>query len=119
MTSRKRVLVVEDDVDIRAMIQITLEAEGHEVLLASNGVEGLAQARSGRIDVVLLDLKMPVMDGWEFARRYREARGKAPIVVLSAAQDAERQARDLGARHTLTKPFDLDSLISVVASVTA
>lgn len=111
-------LVVEDDDDIRAMIELTLVAEGHEVLLASNGAEALARLRDRTIDLVLLDLKMPVMDGWEFARRYRESDGNAPIVVLSAAQDAERHAREIGAKHALAKPFDIDSLVAVVASVT-
>lgn len=101
------------------MIELTLTAEGHEVLQASNGVEALEHTRRGGIDVVLLDLKMPVMDGWAFARRYREGGGTAPIVVLSAAQDAERQAREIGARQVLTKPFDLDSLIGAVDAATA
>jgi urea transport system substrate-binding protein len=113
----KRVLVVEDDGDIRAMIELTLEAEGHRVLSASNGAEGLARASADAVDVILLDLKMPVMDGWEFARRYREAGGSAPIVVLSAAQDAERHARAIGAEHVLTKPFELEALLAIVASV--
>ncbi len=113
----KRVLVVEDDADIRSMIELTLAAEGHAIVLASNGAEALERVRRGTVDVILLDLKMPVMDGWEFARRYRERGGKAPIVVLSAAQDAERYAREIGARHSLSKPFDLDALTAVVDAV--
>lgn len=100
------------------MIEITLAAEGHETILASNGAEALELLKRSPVDVVLLDLKMPVMDGWEFARRYRESGATAPIVVLSAAQDAERHAREVGARQALTKPFDLDSLVAVVASMT-
>lgn len=119
MGTAKRVLVVEDDADIRAMIELTLGAEGHDIVTASNGAEALARTSSDDVDVILLDLKMPIMDGREFARRYRDGGGAAPIVVLSAAQDAERHAREIGARHTLGKPFDLDALVAVVASVTA
>jgi CheY-like chemotaxis protein len=113
----KQVLVVEDDGDIRAMVELTLEAEGHHVSSATNGAEGLERVRADGFDLILLDLKMPVMDGWEFARRYREGGGEAPIVVLSAAQDAERHARSIGAAHVLAKPFDLDALIAVVGAV--
>lgn len=117
VSASKRVLVVEDDVDIRSMIELTLAAEGHEVLSAANGAEALAQLRRASADLVLLDLKMPVMDGWEFARRYRDSGGEAPIVILSAAPDAERHVREIGARQALGKPFDLDALVAIVASV--
>lgn len=113
----KRVLVVEDDDDIRTMIELLLGAEGHTVSCAPNGVEGLERARRGDVDVILLDLKMPLMDGWEFARRYRAAGGAAPIVVLSAAQDLDRLTREIGAARVLAKPFDLDALVEVVATV--
>lgn len=113
----KRVLIVEDDDDIRAMIEILLGAEGHAVSSAANGVEGLERTRADEVDVVLLDLKMPLMDGWEFARRYRARGGSAAIVVLSAAQDLERHTREIGASRVLAKPFDLDALVAVVAEV--
>ena len=117
MGGPKRILVVEDDADIQTMLELTLVAEGHAVVTASNGAEALERLTRDRFDVVLLYLKMPIMDGWEFARRYRQGGGTSPIVVLSAAQDIERQAREVGARQALAKPFDLDALIDIVASV--
>lgn len=113
----KRVLVIEDDDDIRSMVELLLTGEGHAVTCAANGREGLDRTGDGRFDVILLDLKMPLMDGWEFARRYHAAGGDAPIVVLSAAQDLERQTREIGAARVLPKPFDLDALVEVVAAV--
>jgi CheY-like chemotaxis protein len=113
----KRVLVIEDDDDIRSMVELLLTGEGHGVVCAANGREGLDRVRDGRFDVILLDLKMPLMDGWEFARRYHDSGGSAPIVVLSAAQDLERQTREIGAARVLPKPFDLDALVAVVAEV--
>lgn len=113
----KRVLVIEDDDDIRTMIELLLQAEGHTVSCAANGAEGLERVRRDDVDVILLDLKMPLMDGWEFARRYRESGGAAPIVVLSAAQDLDRQTREIGAARVLAKPFDLEALVEVVATV--
>lgn len=113
----KRVLVIEDDDDIRTMIELLLTGEGHTVLCAANGREGLDRSRGDDVDVILLDLKMPLMDGWEFARRYHARGGSAPIVVLSAAQDLERQTREIGAARLLPKPFDLDALVEVVATL--
>jgi two-component system, chemotaxis family, chemotaxis protein CheY len=119
-----RVLVVEDDAYLRPMVAELLDWEGHEAVTAGNGREALLalermDGQGGHShappDVILLDMRMPVMDGWQFARAYRERPGpKAPVVVMTAASDAEKWAREVGADDYLAKPFDLAALLETV-----
>ena len=94
------VLVVDDDPDVRDTVVLALEDEGFAVLEAAHGAAALEVVAHAEPAVILLDMRMPVVDGWEFARRYRELPvPHAPIVVLSAAADArlgerEQEARD-------------------------
>jgi CheY-like chemotaxis protein len=110
----KRVLVVDDDASIRELLSTVLEDDGYEVVSAVNGEDALAVCARWRPDVIVLDLMMPIMDGWTFAKRLRE-RDDIPIVVLSAANDLERHAKSVGATEVIGKPFDLDQLIPKVA----
>jgi len=110
----KRVLVVDDDASIRELLSTVLQDDGYEVVPAANGEDALAVCARWRPDVIVLDLMMPVMDGWTFAKRLRE-RDDIPIVVLSAANDLERHAKSVGAIEVIGKPFDLDQLIPKVA----
>ncbi|HEV8229115.1 MAG TPA: response regulator [Candidatus Limnocylindria bacterium] len=110
----KRVLVVDDDPSIRDILSAALEDDGYEVVPASNGADALDVVDRWKPDVIVLDLMMPVMDGWTFARRLRE-RDDIPIIVISAANDLARHALDVGARDVLPKPFDLDKLLPSVA----
>ena len=110
----KRVLVVDDDASIRELLATALGEGGYEVVPATNGEDALAVCERWRPDVIVLDLMMPVMDGWTFAKRLRE-RDDIPIVVLSAANDLERHAKSVGAADVIGKPFDLDQLIPKVA----
>jgi DNA-binding response OmpR family regulator len=112
-----RVLVADDDRQIREFVRVALEDEGYEVLTAADGASALALALAAPPDVILLDLNMPVMDGWRFAAAYRGAAGRAPIVVLTAAADAARRRHEIGAVAWLGKPFDLDELLRVVGCV--
>jgi CheY-like chemotaxis protein len=111
-----RVLVVDDEADIRATVADALAEEGYHVAVAENGADALQLARSFRPQVILLDMKMPVMDGWAFARAYR---GTPPphgrIVVFTAAADAARRAAEANADGILAKPFVLDDLLRTVA----
>lgn len=110
-----RILVVDDDASIREMIALALEEDGHEVLTASEGESALAIIAESAPDVILLDTRMPVMDGREFARKYQELpSGRAPVIVLTAIEDPEATAAELGADGYLPKPFDLTDLTSVV-----
>ena len=109
-TQRRRakpsVLVVDDDPKLRRLVERQLNAEGFDVLLASNGEEALYQASLGRPNLIVLDIAMPVMDGFEALERLREF-FTDPVIILSAT-DQEREkvrALDLGADDYLTKPF--------------
>ena len=115
MNQSRRVLVVDDDEDIRQLIDMALSSEGYRVLTAQNGAAALEVIAHSPPDVILLDMKMPVMDGWELARVYRQTPGQhAPIVVMTAAQDAAARAAEVAADGHLAKPFDLDELFRIV-----
>jgi len=115
-TSRhKPVLIVEDDPDLLDMMEIVLDSADYPVRKALNGKEALEATREQMPGLILLDMKMPVMDGWEFAQRFkREFDGAAPIVVVTAAADAKMRAEEIGAQGYLAKPFEIDDLIRCV-----
>ena len=116
MPSAGRILVVDDDDTIRELISIALGDEGYEVMTAIHGREALERTVSWSPDVILLDMRMPVMDGWEFTRAYRQGQGPhAPIVVLTAGRDANCSALQLDADAALAKPFELSSLLDLVS----
>lgn len=109
-----KVLLIEDDPDIRAIIADVLSSDGYSVDEAGDGLEGLQLARERHPDVILLDLMMPRMDGWAFreAQRADEDLAGIPVVVVSAAM-AERVHAICATAH-LHKPFDMDELLGVV-----
>jgi len=113
------ILVVEDDAAIRGLVSEVLRDDGYQVQEAANGAEALANVRAQRPDLIVLDLMMPVMDGWTFVKECRRAMwcGEVPILVTSASHDLPRtadQLRALGVRTCLAKPFDLDGLLALV-----
>jgi two-component system chemotaxis response regulator CheY len=109
------VLVVEDDPWIRDAIEWALEVDGYTVATAENGQAALNLLDREQTRLILLDMRMPVMDGWTFARAYRERKGPhAPIVVITAAHDAERWAKEIEAVAHLAKPFEVDDLRQLV-----
>jgi CheY-like chemotaxis protein len=109
------VLVIDDDPDILATVEQILNSEGYEVISAQNGKEALSVLESHRPDVILLDLMMPVMDGWEFRRRLNgHPAADIPVIVVSADRDVARKAATINADGYIAKPFDLDDLIDVV-----
>jgi two-component system, chemotaxis family, chemotaxis protein CheY len=114
-----RVLVVEDQDDIREFVAFVLQNEGYCVATANNGAVALEEVGRKPVGVVLLDMRMPVMDGWAFADAYRRRPGPhAPIVIVTAAQDAAARAAQIKADGYLGKPFELEDLLSVVARYT-
>jgi len=115
----KRILVVDDDPDIRELLFTALEDEGFEVFPAGNGQEALAAIRTFRPDVIVLDLMMPVMDGWQFAKELRARDEDIPLVLLSAARDLSTHAKNLAAADVIEKPFDLAELLPKIARVAA
>jgi two-component system KDP operon response regulator KdpE len=113
-----RVLVIDDEPQIRRALRAGLERNGHEVLLAERGEEGLDLAALHPPDLVILDLAMPGMDGFEVLRQLREW-CEAPVIVLSVREgDAEKiRALDLGADDYVTKPFNLGELLARMRAV--
>jgi two-component system chemotaxis response regulator CheY len=108
------VLVVDDDAAIRAMVQDALELDGYQVVVAEDGAAGLAALEGLAPCLVLLDMRMPVLDGWAFCKQYRQRGQRAPVVVMTAADDAERWRAEIGGDGCLPKPFDLDALYVTV-----
>ena len=113
------ILVIDDDPSILSTVSDILEFEGFLVATASNGAEGLRCVERTRPALVLLDMRMPVVDGWEFARMLRERGIALPIIVMTAAQDARRWAQEIGATGYLAKPFDLTDLVDTVKRLAA
>jgi CheY-like chemotaxis protein len=106
------VLVVEDDKDLLEVVEFVLLESGFRVRKASNGEEALMCAAEELPGLIFLDMQMPRMDGWAFAREFRVLYGRAcPIVVMTAAESASARARDVGADAWLAKPFDLDEVL--------
>lgn len=114
-TSAGEVLVVDDDESIRTFVELALDGQGYAVITAPNGAVALDLADKRQPDLILLDMRMPIMDGWTFARTYRSHPGRrAPIVVITAAPDAGERAAEIHADGFLGKPFDLDELLALV-----
>lgn len=114
-----RVLVVDDDANIREAVELALSDEGYEVVGAPDGAAALDLASQSPPALILLDLRMPVMDGSAFVRAYRQRPGPhALIVVLTAAYNAAVGAAELQADGYLEKPFGLDELLETVGRYT-
>ena len=108
------ILVIDDDDAIRMTVADLLELEGYAVVTAVNGADGLSVLERTDPALILLDMRMPVLDGWGFARALREQGRQVPVVVMTAAQDARRWAREIDAADVVPKPFDLVDLLSAV-----
>lgn len=113
-----RVLAADDDPVIQRLLEVNLEIEGYEVRLAADGAEAIATARDFRPDVIILDVMMPDVDGWEACETIKQdpELAETPVVFLSArAQDADVERGDrLGAAAYLTKPFDPGDLLDLI-----
>jgi urea transport system substrate-binding protein len=104
------ILVVDDDPDLREFLRLTLTSMGFEVTSAANGREALDVLEGYDPDLILLDMKMPVMDGWEFCRTLEGRDARPPIVVLTAAPDPACRAAEAHADGWLGKPFEYEEL---------
>lgn len=110
------VLVVEDDLDLLGLVEMLLQDAGHRVRTASDGLVALQRVSEEMPGLILLDMRMPIMSGWEFAREFRARHGRAcPIVVVTAAENAQLRAAEVQAEGWLAKPFDLDDVLDMVA----
>jgi DNA-binding response OmpR family regulator len=108
------VLVVDDEPGIRAVLAELLIDEGYRVVVAQDGVEALRQIGDVSPDLVLLDLNMPKLTGWEVVERLRALAITLPIVIMTAGQSATIEAARLGAAAALPKPFAIDDVLTTV-----
>jgi CheY-like chemotaxis protein len=118
----KRVLVVDDEKAIRLTVAEALEDEGYAVATAENGADALVQVRERQPHGIVLDLMMPVLDGWGFLKACRqdELCAGIPVLVMSAYRKlAEGAQSELGVDRFLAKPFELDELIEAVEELIA
>ena len=114
----KKILIVEDEANIRELLRLYLEREGYIVLEAENGVEGIKKWKSDKPDMLLLDVMMPVMDGWEVCREIR-AESDVPIIMLTAkGETADRvSGLEMGADDYIVKPLEMPEVIARVRAV--
>jgi two-component system response regulator MprA len=114
MAQRSRVLVVEDEETLRDTIADLMQDDGHEVRVAADGVDALAQTDGWQPDLVILDVMLPRMDAFEFRKRQLAAGHVAKILLVSAAPDLSAAAERLDADAWLPKPFSVDAMIEAV-----
>ncbi|QHW30695.1 response regulator transcription factor [Paenibacillus rhizovicinus] len=116
---RPHILVVDDDDKITSLLRRSLAFEGYEVATAKNGLEGLKQMLSSDPNLLILDVMMPQVDGWEVCRRVREGGSSVPILMLTAKDDIQDRVKglDLGADDYLVKPFALEELLARVRAL--
>jgi DNA-binding response OmpR family regulator len=116
MSHRSHILVVEDDPDMSEVIVWALQQARYEAVAAANGRQALESVAVRMPSLILLDMLMPVMDGWQFASELRARYGRPPpIIVVTAAEQTERRAQEIGADDWLSKPFELRDLLHAVA----
>ena len=123
MTTKKKILVVDDEDDILHFLELVLADKGFEVATASNGHDALALAQTERPDLILLDIMMPQMDGWEVLKLLRvdEQTSSVPVAMLSARTEAQDRVQGLqeGAIDYICKPFSLQELLGKIETIFA
>lgn len=114
----KKILIVEDDHNISELLQLYLKNEGYETVIANDGGEGIDQFRRFRPDLVLLDLMLPVMDGWGVLRTIRQD-SKVPVIMLTAKGETSDKVTGLkqGADDYITKPFEMKEVLARIEAV--
>ncbi len=115
-TSSLPILVVDDDLAIRIMLETILEEEGYSVVLAPNGQEGLEIARKQPLSIILLDLMMPVLNGWQFLEVVKQSPDlqTLPILVLSASREVAKVSKEGAVKAFIPKPFEVDKLLNYI-----
>ena len=113
------ILVVDDDPNILDVVSELLDMEGYRVATAANGAEALRSVEQQLPSLVLLDMRMPVLDGWGFAKELHARGVKLPILVMTAAQNARVWAEEIGAQGYVAKPFEVPALLDAVEKLRA
>ena len=114
-----KILIVDDEPDILLLLRLNLEAEGYDVVMAADGEKALERIAADHPELVVLDVMMPVLDGFGMLERKRESGDATPVVMLSAKSeqaDIDR-ATQLGAVEFVSKPFDLDRLVALIETI--
>ena len=122
MNNQARILSIEDHPEMRGLIQLIFERQGHHVVSVKSGEFGLEMIKSLRPDVLLLDLMLPDIDGWEIYRQMKEDQelAEVPVIIVSARSaklDAKRGRKGIGNDRFVEKPFEVAELIKTVNSV--
>ena len=119
MRTRPRVLIVEDDPDVLLILRLNLDAAGLETSLAADGVTALRRIERERPDVVLLDLMLPVLDGWAVMAELGNRADVPPVIVCSAKRSPRdvTRAQELGAVEFVSKPFDVERIVDTITLV--
>jgi CheY-like chemotaxis protein len=113
--AEKDILVVDDDPDLLQLVRMVLTNNGYSVRTADNGSQALEAVARRMPDLILLDMRMPVMNGWEFARELRARHERIPpLMVVTAAEDAAARASEIGARGFIAKPFNVGQILESV-----
>ena len=117
--SPRRILVVDDEDNLRSMLVAALKYEGYDVTQASDGAAGLRAARETKPDLIVLDVMMPQLDGFAVVKRLREAGDRTPVIFLTARDAPEDRVTglNLGGDDYLPKPFSLEELVARVEAV--
>jgi len=117
----KKILVIEDDMDARRMLSLALKSSGYIVFGAENGEEGLKMFKEEKPDLVILDVVMPLMDGWEVLKRIKAGfrSRKVPVIMVTGKnEDADKiQGYDYGADFYVTKPYNIQKLLPIIRDI--
>lgn len=113
------ILIIEDDIFMLDALRTILEDEGYQIYTAENGLValGILETRP-QPDLILLDMIMPKMNGWDFAEAYKKFPVQCPIVVITGAADVVQRAKDVGAEAWLAKPYEIDDILNMVKKFT-
>lgn len=114
----QKILVIEDEKNISDLLELYLEKEGYETMAAADGVKGIEAFRSFHPDLVLLDIMLPIMDGWSVLKKIRED-GKTPVIMLTAKGELADKIQGLegGADDYVTKPFETKEVVARIHAV--
>ncbi|HOE97659.1 MAG TPA: response regulator [Candidatus Sumerlaeota bacterium] len=116
-----KVLLADDEEDVKVVLKMFLESKGYDIVTAYDGLDAIDQARTHKPDVILLDIMMPLVDGFEVCRKLKgdPETAEIPIIMLSAASHAEsvQKGLDAGAAEYLIKPFEPEQLVKVLEDV--